>query len=367
MKKLISMLSLFVVVLAGCGSTAASNAFEYSGACDGDNPQIGLVTDTGGINDKSFNQGTWEGMETYCNDSGITGTYIETTDSAQRLSNLEKMASEEGIEVVVASGYTFANDIFTVANEYPDVNFILIDAEPTDPDTGEAVSLDNVVSYYFNEQQAGYIVGYIAGSVTETNRVGFVGGEAIPPVQKFGYGYVQGVNDANPEATVDYQYAGTFDDASIGNTTAQTMISQGADVVFASAGGTNDGIVKAGIDSTKNGTPVWVIGVDSDMYDDGLYTDADGNEASVILTSAMKMVNMAAYNGIEDNFNGEFPGGEVITLGYEDEGVGLPAENPNLDDALATEAKEALESKGEVATDPKSFEGDLSVTINGSL
>ncbi len=366
MKKLLGTIALFGIMLAGCGPATVSSSYEYDGACDQGTPVIGLVTDTGGVNDKSFNQGTWEGMEKYCNFE-VGGTYIETKDTSQRLANLEKMASTDGIEVVVASGYTFANDMYTVANEYPDTDFVLIDAEPTNPETGEAASLDNVVSYYFNEQEAGYLVGYIAGKTTETNRIGFIGGEEIPPVQKFGFGYVQGANDANSDVVVDYNYAGTFDDATIGNTTAQTMVSQGADIIFASAGGTNDGIVKAGIDSTKNGKPVWVIGVDSDMYDDGKYTNNEGEEASVILTSAMKMVNNAAYDGIDAHFNGEFPGGEVITLGFADDGVGLPEENPNLDQAIADEALAALAEKSDIATDAESVQAAVDIEINGKL
>ncbi|MFV0247269.1 MAG: BMP family protein, partial [Mycoplasmatales bacterium] len=338
MKKLLSLVFVCVLVLTGCGKSAA--AYEFDGACDGDDAKIGLVTDTGGVHDKSFNQGTWEGMEKYCHDNDIAGSFIETTEESQREANLTKMSETDGIEVVVASGFTFANDLYNVAKDHPDVDYILIDAEPADAD-GNAMKLDNVISYYFQEEQAGYLVGYVAGKVTESNRVGFIGGEEIPPVQKFGWGFVQGVNAANPSATVDYNYTGQFGDPALGKTTAQTMIANGSDVIFASAGGTGDGVITAGIESTKTDNPCWIIGVDSDQYDDGAYKDADGKDASIILTSAMKLVNNAAYEGITRHFAGEFKS-DVVTLGFDDDGVGLPEENPNLDDEIKQEALDAL-------------------------
>ncbi len=365
MKKLLAMLSVVVVTLTGCAT--ASGTSEFAGACDENTPVIGFVTDTGGINDKSFNQGTWEGIEEYCATAGVGATYIESTDSSQVKSNLQQMTDTDGIEVIVGSGFNFATDMYEVASANPETDYIIIDAEPTNPETGEVEQLDNVASFLFNEQEAGYLVGYVAGATTESNRVGFIGGQEIPPVQKFGWGFVQGVNAANPEATVDYQYAGTFDDATTGNTIAETMIKQGSDIIFASAGGTNDGIVKAGVDNTVNGTPVSIIGVDRDMYDDGLYTDADGNEASVILTSAVKMVGNAAYEGIEGHFNDSFPGGQTTTLGLAEEGVGMPEVNPNLDDSVATDADASLEENGEVSVDVAEIESSISVNINGSL
>ncbi len=365
MKKLMAMLSVAVLALTGCATTTGTS--EFAGACDENDPVIGFVTDTGGIDDKSFNQGTWEGIEEYCANNGVGATYVESTDSAQVKSNLEQMTATEGIEIVVGSGFNFANDMYEVAKENPDTDYVIIDAEPTNPETGEVEPLDNVASFLFNEQEAGYLVGYVAGTMTESNRVGFIGGQEIPPVQKFGWGFVQGVNDANPEATVDYQYAGTFTDATVGNTIAETMIKQGSDIIFASAGGTNDGIVKAGIDNTVNGTPTYIIGVDRDMYEDGLYTDSEGTEKSVILTSAIKMVGHAAYEGIDGHFNGSFPGGETTTLGLTDEGVGMPAENPNLEDSVVTEANDALTSKGEVSVDKDAINEELSISVNGKL
>ncbi|WOO86449.1 BMP family ABC transporter substrate-binding protein [Mollicutes bacterium LVI A0039] len=367
MKKLIAMLSVVVLTLTGCATASGSN--EYAGACEKNDPVIGFVTDTGGIDDKSFNQGTWEGIEEYCGKNNVGATYIETTDTSQVKANLSTMSETEGIEIVVGSGFNFAMDMYEVAKEHPDTKYIIIDAMPTNPETGEAEALDNVASYLFDEQEAGYLAGYVAATKTASNRIGFIGGQEIPPVQKFGWGFVQGAQAANPDVTVDYQYAGTFTDATIGNAIAETMIKQGTDIIFASAGGTNDGIVKAGIDHTVAGEAVSIIGVDRDMYADGIYEGSiDGGDAkSVILTSAVKMVGHAAYSGIEGHFNGSFPGGETITLGLAEDGVGLPAENPNLDDETVQAAKDALAANGEVSVDKDQIAKDLTISINGKL
>ncbi len=365
MRKVLAFLTVGILVLSGCATT--TGGYEFDGACDGFDPVIGFVTDAGGVNDKSFNQGTWEGIEEYCANNQVGATYVETTDSAQLKSNLDLVAETDGIEVVVASGFVFANDLYSSAKAHPETNYILIDTEPTNPETGEIEQLDNVMSYYFNEQEAGYLVGYLAGLTTESNRVGFIGGLEIPPVQRFGYGFIQGVNDANPEATVDYQYTGTFDDANIGNTTAETMISQGTDIIFVSAGSTNDGVLKAAIDNTVAGKKVSIIGVDRDMYNEGIYVDENGQEASVVLTSAIKVVGEAAQDGLTKHFGGNFEGGTTTTLGYQEEGIGLPTENPNVEQTMIDEAKQALEAKDNVATDKDQFASKLSIAVNGKF
>lgn len=368
MKKLMAMLSVIVLTLAGC--TTAKSGNEYDGACENKETKIGFVTDIGGIDDKSFNQGTWEGIEKFCGtNENIGATYVESTQASQVKSNLTQMAETDGIEIVVGSGFNFATDMYEVAKSHPDVDFVLIDAEPVNPETGEVEKLDNIASFLFKEQEAGYLAGYVAGKETKTDRVGFIGGQEIPPVQKFGFGYVQGVEAANPNATVDYQYSGTFEDASKGNTIAETMIKQGSDIIFASAGGTNDGIVKAGIDHTVNGDKVSVIGVDRDMYEEGIYEGsvANGDAKSIILTSAVKMVGMAASSGIEDHFAGKFPGAQTVILGYGEDGVGLPETNPNLDDSVAQEAKDSLSKKGEVSVDKDEISKNLTIKINGKL
>ncbi len=347
MKKLLSLTVMMVLVLAGCGSSDADSSAET----------IGFVSDTGGINDKSFNQGTWEGVEAYGEENDYKTGYIETKDASQIEQNLSASATQNN--VVVAAGFTFANPVFNVAKANPDTDFILIDAEPTNAE-GEVEELDNVHSYLFNEQESGYLVGYVAGKMTETNHVGFIGGMQSPPVQKFGYGFVAGAQAANPEVTIDYNYTGTFSDVGIGKTTAQTMYSKGADIIFGAAGGVNSGIIEAAKEERQKDNNVWVIGVDRDMYEDGLYDE----DKSLTLTSAMKMVNVAAAEGLEDHFSGNFGAG-ATTLGFAEDGVGLPEENPNLDQAIVDEALDALKSADDIPATKDDLESILEVKVNG--
>lgn len=347
MKKFFGLSLMMVFVLAGCGSTETQDAAGT----------IGFVSDTGGINDKSFNQGTWEGVEAFGEENGYESSYIETKDVSQIEQNLSASAAEN--EIVVAAGFTFATPIYNVAQANTDTDFILIDSEPTNED-GDVEELDNVHSYLFNEQEAGYLVGYIAGKSTETDRVGFVGGMQSPPVQKFGVGYVAGAQAANPDVIVDFNYTGTFEDVGVGKTTANTMYAQGADIVFGAAGGTNTGIIEAAKEQRSKDNDVWMIGVDRDMYEDGIY---DGDE-SLMLTSAMKMVDVAASEGLADHYDGNFTAGSTV-LGYTDNGVGLPEENPNLDQALVDEAKDALENAASVPASAEDLDAILEIEVNG--
>jgi basic membrane protein A len=360
MKKLLTLLTVTILVLAGCATGQADSACVQAEQAD-----ITMVSDIGGINDKSFNQGTWEGVESYCTDNpGTSANFIESRDESQYVPNL-KIAADNS-QVVVAAGYTFEKPMYEVATMYPDVNFILIDGQPVN-ENGEYVELPNVQSYFFNEAQAGYMVGYIAGKTTKTNKIGFIGGMEIPPVQKFGWGFVQGAQAANPDVEVSYQYAGSFADAALGKTLAESMYNSGADIVFTAAGGTNAGVIEAAKSSVLNGQEAWVIGVDRDMYEDGFYTDASGEQKSVILTSATKNVGTAAYEGIDAALNGTWTGG-TKTLGYEEGAVGVPTENPNLEQSVVDEASKALSEETDLRYEDKaSVEEVLTITINGEI
>ncbi len=360
MKKLLALLSISAITLAGCGASTVENVDP----CTQYDSKIGMVTDTGGINDKSFNQGTYEGIQQYCEEFEVGAKFIESTDSSQYAANIEALASEN--EVVVAAGYYFESAIYDSAIAHPDVDFIIIDAEPFNSETEEYETLDNVQSYLFKEHEAGFLAGYVAGKTTQTNHIGFVGGEQVPAVQRFGYGYIAGAQAANPEIVVEYTYANTFTDEAIAKTTADTQITQGADVIFTAAGGANGGVVEAARTSTVDaGNTVWAVGVDIDMYDDGIYQDADGNEKSVILTSAVKHVGLASYEGIKAHFEDNFVGGTTV-LGVNDEGAGLPETNPNVDDAIIDEAFAAFDAYGDIPQDADAVK-ELGVTINGNL
>lgn len=353
------IMALILVFLQGCVSSTQTQNVD---PCANDNIKVGVVTDTGGINDKSFNQGTWEGVQDFCSETGIGATAVESKAETDYVSNIKNASEQDGVEIVVAVGETLQKATYEVAKDHEDISYILIDGIPTDAQD-KTHELDNVKSYLFNEQEAGYLVGYIAGKLTETNKVGFVGGMEIAPVQRFGWGYVQGLYEANPDVEVDYQYSGTFSDPTKGNQIAEGMYSSGADIIFTAAGGVNDGILNSAKARVNSGESVWVIGVDRDMYEDGLY---DG-ENSVVLTSAVKQVGQAAKQGLESYFNDSFEAGVEI-LGFKEAGVGIPEENPNIEDAsVIADAQEALENATVASTLEETEKIVKDMTISGNL
>jgi len=352
MKKISALLVLSILILAGCNSNASK-------PCENGNSDVTMVTDKGGINDKSFNQGTWEGIERYCADNKIGATFIESTEESQYISNLT--AAAERSKVVVAAGFNFEKAITGVAQKNPETKFILIDATPKDS-KGNEILLDNVKTYFFDETQGGYLAGYVAGKTTKTNKVGFMGGLEIPPVQKFGWGFLQGVQDANDKATVEYNYTGTFGEPALGKTTAETMYAKGVDVIFTAAGGTNTGAIGVAKTLVTNGKDAWIIGVDKDYYNEGIYE----GEKSVILTSALKSVGTASYEGIELALGNWDNSTSVLT--FANKGIALPEVNPNLDDKLVKEAKDALEAKKDlIGTDSASVKKVITIKVNGKI
>ena len=343
MKKKFSMLTIALAAslgLVACGTGEDNNS--SNGNNDVSKIKVGMMTDAGTIDDKSFNQGTWEGIERYQKENGtIEAQYIKpvgtsTQDYLEAGNNL----LVAGNEMIVAPGYKFEEAVGQLQAENPETKFVIIDGEPTG---GVA---DNSVAIYFAEQEAGFLAGIAAALETKTNKVGFIGGMVIPSVQKFGYGFVTGVAYANANLgtnveVADYLYNGTFDDVSGGQTQAGGMYDKGIDIIFVAAGGVGNGVISEAKTRTQAGDDVKVIGVDVDQYEDGIY-NKETNE-SVILTSAIKRIDNAAYDKIDELVNGTFTGGQVITMDAKNDGIGLPEENPNLSEATQKETDKAFD------------------------
>ena len=343
MKKKFSMLTVAVAATLGlvaCGTGEDNNS--SNGNNDVSKIKVGMMTDAGTIDDKSFNQGTWEGIERYQKENGtIEAQYIKpvgtsTQDYLEAGNNL----LVAGNEMIVAPGYKFEEAVGQLQAENPETKFVIIDGEPTG---GVA---DNSVAIYFAEQEAGFLAGIAAALETKTNKVGFIGGMVIPSVQKFGYGFVTGVAYANANLgtnveVADYLYNGTFDDVSGGQTQAGGMYDKGIDIIFVAAGGVGNGVISEAKTRAQAGDDVKVIGVDVDQYEDGIY-NKETNE-SVILTSAIKRIDNAAYDKIDELVNGTFTGGQVITMDAKNDGIGLPEENPNLSEATQKETDKAFD------------------------
>lgn len=264
---------------------------------------IGMVTDEGGVNDESFNQSAYEGLQKAEKDLGVAIGYQESNVTADFDPNLEILL-DAGNDLIWGVGFKLHDAVLNAAKNNPDTFYGLIDETLAEP-------LDNAVSVLFRQEQPSFLVGYIAGMMTESNQVGFVGGVESGVIQQFEYGYRAGVQYAANERGVDIevavQYAESFSDATIGRSIATNMYQQGADVIFHAAGGVGAGVIASAADEGK-----WVIGVDRDQHD---------MAPEVVLTSAMKNVGVGVYNVIEQFVKGEFPGGGVVTYGLADGGA----------------------------------------------
>jgi len=290
-----------------------------------------LVTDSGGANDKSFNQGTNEGLFAYAAahpDEWIASQAIESRGPQDYKPNLNSAADEN--DLVIAAGFLIQDDMVAAARRNANRKFLGIDMDMS-------ALLDmptNLQTYVFADEQSGYLAGVAAGLQTKTNKVGFIGGEEVPPVQRFGWGFIAGVRASNPTAEILYEYAGSFSDVALGTQKGQAMYNTGIDVIFAVAGGTGIGVINETMNQRRAGKDAWVIGVDRDQYDEGLIP---GTDKSVVLTSAVKKVGQAAQMALKEITLGTFKGGRTTRLSLQEGAVGLPDENPNLTAAITAE------------------------------
>lgn len=326
MKKIMGLvlaMLLTVAMLAGCSKSGTD---DKSGTSDKDSTkssgyEIALITDKGNIDDKSFNQGAWEGVEKFAKENNITHKYYkpEEGNDAGYLAAID-LAVQGGAKVVVTPGYLFEVPVYTAQTKYPDVKFILLDGAPHTPDYKTYETKSNVASVMYAEEQSGYLAGYAAVKDGMT-KLGFMGGMAVPAVQAFGYGYLQGAEAAAAELgladgsiAVTYHYTGNFEENDTNKATAKTMYQEGTEVIFACGGSVGKSVMAAAAEAGKK-----VIGVDVDQrYDsDTVITSAmKGLGASVIqvLESIYKTNSWTTYAGTTTYFNAK------------NNGVGLPTE-----------------------------------------
>ncbi len=349
-KWLALLLVIFIVfALMGCGTDDAVTS----------DLKVGMVTDAGTIDDKSFNQGTWEGIQLAARDFGLETRYLQPggTTEADYITEIGNLVDAD-FTFVVCPGFKFETAIYDVQDRYPEAKFVLIDGYPHAGDWVPVVK-ENVVSIFFAEHESGFLAGLATALQLGEGEVGFIGGMEIPPVQLFNWGFQQGIQYANENhgtAIVmnaeNFIYEGTFENVAAGQALAAAMFDKGVDAIFAAAGGVGIGAINEAKRRADEGAEVWIIGVDVDQYDEGIY---DG-ENSIILTSAMKYIDVAAYDMIEAELNGVFPGGEILTFSAENYGVGIPSENPNLDaevEAIVAEAFAAMQDGTLVVADER--------------
>lgn len=294
---------------------------------------LGMVTDLGGIDDRSFNQGTYEGIVRYAKDNGLGEEcykYLQSAADADYIPNLSQFA-EEGLDLIVAPGFLFNDAMATVADQFPDAKFVIIDS---------VVDKPNVASAVFAEQEPSYLVGIAAAMTAKAagkDTVGYIGGMDFDLIQRFEAGFEEGVWSVDPNMKVLVEYAGSFGDPTIGGQLAQKLFNEGAYVVFHAAGATGNGLIAEAKARREAGEDVWAIGVDVDQYEAGKMKDGK----SAVLTSAMKRVDVASYSFTEKVAAGTFKQ-ETVLFDAANDGIGIPAENPNLSADVIKAVNDAL-------------------------
>ena len=328
MKKLLSTLLAVAMVasmLVGCGG----------GAAEGNGMKIAIVSSPSGVDDGSFNQNNYEGILAFIEenpDATVTPVKEETGDVAAAVQAVADIVAD--YDAIVCCGFQFAG-IATIAQENPEVNFILVDSFPSDAE-GNEVAVDNIYAMTFKEQESGFCAGIAAALETQTGKVAVVNGIAYPSNVNYQWGFESGVNYANKNygtaaeivelasyagtdvtgANVGGNYVGTFSDEATGKVVGEALIGEGVDVIFVAAGASGNGVLTA----VKEATDVKFIGCDVDQYDDG----ANG-DANVVLTSGLKIMDMNVELQLNNIKEGTFAGGNVL-LGADTDSTGYVSE-----------------------------------------
>ena len=309
MKKLVSLFLVLALALPFAMAFAEGNVYE-----------LAMVTDIGTIDDKSFNQGTWEGIKEYAEANGKTYNYYQPNGQSTEI-YLEYMqqAVEAGAKVVVTPGFLFEEAVYIAQQMYPDVYFVLIDGNPHDGSYNYHTE-SNAVGITYAEEQSGFLAGYAAVKEGYT-KLGFMGGMAVPAVIRFGYGFVQGAEYAAKELGISglecrYHYTGGFEATPEVQTMAASWFSDGVEVIFACGGPVGNSVMAA---AEAGGGKV--IGVDVDQY----------AESETVITSAAKGLAESVQQMLDAYYKGEFPGGESINLDAARDGVQLPMENSRFE------------------------------------
>ena len=299
------ILSIILIISLSCKDTKKNSGYE-----------LALITDIGTIDDKSFTQGSWEGLKKYAEGKGITYKYYKPAgkDTDSKIDSIY-LAISSGAKLIVTPGYLFEPAIYKVQDIYPEINFVLLDGTPQDGTYTDFRIEKNVYAVLYAEEEAGFLAGYGVVKEGYTN-LGVMGGMAEPSVIRFGYGFVQGADYAAKELGVknikiDYTYIGGYEPTPEVQTKASSWFIKGVQVIFAPAGGAGNSVMSAA-EQNKG----YVVGVDVDQ----------SIESPTVITSAMKMIGESVYNAIDEFYKDNFPGGKIAVLDAKVHGIGLPME-----------------------------------------
>ena len=282
-------------LLVGCSSKTESNEDVY---------KIGMISDTGGVNDESFNQSTWEGLqqaqEKYGKDK-VQVKYVESSQEADYTPNIETFV-EEDLDLIIGVGYKMAGAIEEASKNYPDVQFAIIDhSYEKQP--------ENVTSLIYEDNTAAYLAGLVAAKKTETNKVAFIGGIKSATLDKFEYGFRAGVKAANPKCELTVRYLNSFSDSALAKSVANQMHKDGVDVIYTAAGAAGTGAIEAAKENKK-----MAIGVDIDQ---------NPLAPENVISSTVKNINVSIVNLVGEILEDNYQGGQVIVNTLASGGVGL--------------------------------------------
>lgn len=301
-----------VSLFAGCGTQK-----EAGTTTAGKTIKVGLATDEGGLNDKSFNQAADEGIKKAKTElKNVDYKAIESKKKDEYQPNLQALVDNSS-DIVFGVGYQMGDEMTAIAKKYPDKKFAIIDSE---------VKLKNVASLTFKEQEGSFLTGVIAAKTTKTNKIGFIGGKDFELINRFAAGYMAGARTINPNIQFDVRYANDYANPTKGEELATSMYNGGCDVIYHAAGGTGLGLFKATKNMSKPDKKLWAIGVDQDQ------AVIVPEFADVILTSMMKRVDTATYDTVKSlDKDSKFDGGTTKVYGLKENGVDIaPSSNKNV-------------------------------------
>jgi basic membrane protein A and related proteins len=321
-----AVLTLSLAVLAaGCGSkkNAATSTTTASTTATATTPvtpgsfKVGLSTDTGGLNDRSFNHLAYVGLQRAASELGVQTRVVTSKSPSDYIPNLTALA-KQGYDLIIGVGFTEIDALKTVATAFPKTHFAIVDVSNADEG-----GLKNVEGLLFKEQEAGYLAGYAAGLAAQARggkAVSSVGGQKQPPVDRYIAGYQAGAKAAFPAVKLINGYSQDFSNQAKCKEVALNQIAGGSVVVFQVAGGCGLGALDA-----AKGANIWGVGVDADQ----------GYLGSYVLTSALKRVDTAVFDSIKDAKDGNFKGGQDAVYGLKDEGVGIGKFSPKAPKGVA--------------------------------
>ncbi|CDM68146.1 Bmp family lipoprotein [Clostridium bornimense] len=329
-KKIIAMLTAGIIsmsIFTGCGREAKNDNTNKSDLISTD-VTIGLSTDEGGLGDKSFNDAANKGLEEIKKEYNVKTQVLQSPSSTAYEQNIKELSDVN--DLTFAIGFKMEDAMSRISSAKPDKKFAIVDT---------VIDNENVTSVLFKEHEGAFLMGVIAGSMTKTNKVGFVGGvDNNPVIERFEVGYIAGVKAVNPKAAEGLigengskhgkyvRYAGTFGDPTKGTEFANQLYGEGVDIIFHAAASTGIGVINKASELREQGKDVWAIGVDQDQA----VTMPQAKDA--ILSSCVKRVDVAIYNIAKNFINGEFAGGTTIEYGLAEDGIGIADTKDNLNE-----------------------------------